>query len=103
MDQMAGGLQPIDIASLPDLAPVVDEVRRTRRPRIIRRDGEDVAVLAPPRRAGGRPRGRVLKADDPLFGLAGKARSSGPGDVSANKHRYLEEAYRAEVTPDPAP
>ncbi|MGD9892089.1 MAG: DUF433 domain-containing protein [Dehalococcoidia bacterium] len=35
---------------------------------------------------------RVLSADDPMFDLVGIGHSDGPGDVSANKHRYLAEA-----------
>src|ERR1700730_1815404 len=40
-----------------------------------------------------RGRGKPITADDPLFRLIGIGRSEGAGDVSANKHKYLAEAY----------
>lgn len=39
--------QPLDISALPDLARLVDEVRATGTPRLLRRGNEDVAVLMP--------------------------------------------------------
>lgn len=96
----------IDITTIPELVDLVDEVRRTRQPRILRRGKEDVALLTPlpaaaaPKRR--RARDRVLTADDPMFDLIGIGSSGGAGDVSANKHRYLAEAYRAKTTRDPA-
>lgn len=69
--------------------------------RIVHDDG-DRAVLTPASPTARRRR-RVLRADDPLFDLVGIGRSGGPGDVSANKHRYLAEAARARTTPEPTP
>ena|SRR5437762_11961845 len=40
-----------------------------------------------------RRHGKPIAADDPLSRLIGIGRSDGPGDISANKHRYLAEAY----------
>ena len=93
---MASELNPIDIRTIPELDRLVEEGRVTGKHRRLLRDHEDVAVLSPtapvrPRRA----RGRVLTEDDPLFDLIGIGHSGGPGDVSANKHRYLAEAYWA--------
>lgn len=95
---MAQELAPIDITNTPDLVRLVEEVQTTRRPRRLRRGDEDVALLmplapAPPKR---RTRGQVLTEQDPVFGLIGIGHSGGSGDVSANKHHYLAEAYRAE-------
>ena len=44
---VAGEPKPIDISDLPDLLRIVEEVRRSRRPRVLRRESEDVAVLVP--------------------------------------------------------
>ena len=44
---MASELSPIDIARIPELAQLVDEVAATGKRRRIVRDGQDVAVLAP--------------------------------------------------------
>jgi hypothetical protein len=44
---MASEARTIELADVGDLGTLVDEVRRSRRPRILQRDGEDVAVLIP--------------------------------------------------------
>jgi hypothetical protein len=90
---------PINLADIPALASVVEEVRRTRRPRLIRRNGEDVALLTPVPPKRRRKRGRVLTENDPLFDLIGIGASRGVGDVAANKYRYLARAVWAESHP----
>jgi len=37
----------IDISNVPELLSIVEEVRTTKEPHILRRDSEDVAVLMP--------------------------------------------------------
>ena len=44
---MVAEQEPIDISTMPELARLADEVRRTRRPRVLRRGNVDVAVLVP--------------------------------------------------------
>ncbi len=39
--------QPINITNVPELARLVDEVRATHRPRMLRRADKDVAILVP--------------------------------------------------------
>jgi hypothetical protein len=52
----------IELAEVEDLAALVDEVRQSRQPRILRQDGEDVAVLAPAGGSGGTTRrARLLR------------------------------------------
>lgn len=80
---------PIDLADIPALGPVVEEVRRTGRPRLIRRDGEDVALLSPAPPRGKRGRGRVLTEADPLFDLIGIGDSGIPGGLSGKKKEAL--------------
>ena len=43
---------PVDIGTgnVPDLADLAEEVRRTNRPRVLRRAGEDIAIIAPMKR-----------------------------------------------------
>ena len=52
---MASNAPGIEVAEISALAGLVDEVRRSRRPRILRRDGEDVALLIPAPSHGARP------------------------------------------------
>ena len=54
---------PIDITNLPELVRLAEDVRDTRKPRILRREHEILAVLAPmPLPARPRPRTRSTRA-----------------------------------------
>lgn len=89
-------LQPIDISNQPDLVRLAEEVRSTRRPRLLRRKGEDLAVLAPAQlRQQRTPRGKLFTEDDALFRLIGIADGPDDGvtDVSENVDKYLADAY----------
>jgi len=44
---MAQQPTPVDVSDLPDLLRLAEEVRATRRPRVLRRGDEDLAVLMP--------------------------------------------------------
>jgi hypothetical protein len=44
---MVRNLKPIDVSQLPDVLRIAEEVRRTRQPRLLRRDSEDVALVVP--------------------------------------------------------
>lgn len=92
---MATVVKPIDIGDSPDLLRLVEDIRASNSPRVLRRDNEDVAIIRPLKRAASTrlPRGRSAGADDPLWQLVGAGASEGPGDVSTQKHRYLAEAY----------
>ena len=49
---MVKDFTPIDISDLPDLVRLAEGVRTSKTPRLLRRDGEDLALLMPlaPRR-----------------------------------------------------
>ena len=90
---MAKELKHIDISSIPELLKLVQEVRQTNEPSILREESEDVAMLTPLKPVTKRGvRGKPTTADDPLWKLVGIGHS-GKGDVSENKHKYLTEAY----------
>jgi len=38
---------PIDISNMPELLCIVDDVRASKQPRMLRRDSEDVALVVP--------------------------------------------------------
>lgn len=84
----------IDITHRPEVLQIVHEAQLVNEPVVLRQDSKDVAILRPVNRAprGRRPRGKPFSKDDPLWNLAGIGRS-GLGDVSANKYKYLAEAY----------
>jgi hypothetical protein len=56
---MASELEPIDISDTPELIRLAEEVRATREPRVLRRAGEDLAVLTPVNPASTRRAGRA--------------------------------------------
>lgn len=96
---MVKELTSIDISQMPDMVRVAEEVQATGQPRLLRRDGQDVALVTPiearpfpsaPRRRRGR-----LTRHDALFDLIGLAAGPDDGvtDVSENKYQYLAEAY----------
>ena len=89
---MASELAPVDIHRIPDLAPLVEEVRATGKSRRIMRDDEEIARLVPVNR--GRRRGRRTGAADPLWNLVGMVTTyDGPADVSEHVDRYLAESH----------
>lgn len=95
---MARELRRIDISDVPELLKIAEDVHATGEPCVLRRDSEDLAVLMPAKRRAPRvPRGKPTTADDPLWNIVGIGSSQGPTDVSANKHKYLAEAYAAEA------
>jgi hypothetical protein len=90
---MAKELKRIDISSIPELLSIAHEVQSTNEPRILRQDNEDVALLTPIQPGSKRgAKGKPVTKDDPLWKLVGIGHS-GRGDISANKHKYLAEAY----------
>ena len=86
-------LQRIDISGIPELLSIAQEVRQTNEPAILQQKREELAMLTPIKPVvKRRVRGKPTNADDPLWNLVGIGHS-GKGDVSANKHKYLAEAY----------
>ena len=85
----------LNTGDVPDLAQVAEEVHRTKQPRSIRRADEELAVVVPAaKQSRGTRKARPVTEDDPLFRAIGIGHS-GRGDISANKHAYLAEAYAA--------
>jgi hypothetical protein len=44
---MSRHLTPIDISNIPDLVRIVEEIKHTKEPRILKQDSEPVAMLMP--------------------------------------------------------
>ncbi len=94
---MVSELKPIDIGRSLELQRLVDEVRQANQTHHLQENGQDVALLVPVDEMstgiGLHPRGKPTRAGDPLWNIVGIGASSGPTEVSANKHAYLAEAY----------
>ena len=87
-------LKPVNIAQIPELLRLAEEVHKSRRPRVLRRDHEDLAVLIPAPPARRSPsKARPVTEDDPLFRLIGIGETNVPGGLSEKKHEYLARAY----------
>lgn len=92
---MARKPKTIDISNQPEIMRLVEEVRATHEPRLLRRDSEDVAVLTPVTSRKRAPsKAAPVTRDDALFRLIGIGESKVPGGVSGKKHEYLAKAYR---------
>lgn len=89
-----------DVSHVPELPHLAKEVKESKRLKSLRVGDEEVSILMPPR-ANARPktsaptrRRQYLREDDASWHLVGMSSADdGPIDISANKHRYLAEAY----------
>lgn len=69
---MAKELKPVDVATVPGLLSIVEEVRASGVARLIKRDGEDLAILAPVKPPKARaPRGKTKADYEALLAAAG--------------------------------
>ena len=83
----------IDISQMPELLTLAHEVRSTNEPPVLQQDSEDLALLSPVRpKKRSQTKAQPVTSEDALFRLIGIGHS-GKGDISANKHQYLAEAY----------
>jgi hypothetical protein len=111
---MARELKPIDISNTPELLRLAEEVQRTQEPRVLVREDEELAVLVPvestvapakPSRSRSRRTKGSANPNDWLLRLVDIAAETPPADrptdVSANKHKYLAEAYYAKTHKSP--
>ncbi len=57
---MSRQIIPIDASNLPDLLKVVEEVNMTKTPRLIKRNGENLALLMPTGQKTAHPQKRTI-------------------------------------------
>jgi hypothetical protein len=70
---MAEKYEPIDISNVPELVRIVEDVRLSRQPCVLRRDSEDVAVVVPVPTKGRRARRKAVDYEA-VLGTAGSWR-----------------------------
>lgn len=90
---MASEYARIDISNVPDLLKLAEDVNRTRRPRILRRANEDIAVLMPVHHAARRSTKHTPSAEDIA---AFEAAAGGWKDVDVD--RFLADNARSRQT-----
>ncbi|MGH2561455.1 MAG: hypothetical protein ACRDJH_20515 [Thermomicrobiales bacterium] len=86
---MASESNVIDIDKPVDLGDVVDDVRATNEPRILRRNGENVAVVTPIGPAVDHSPGRVKTPED----YEAFRRSAGGWKGLIDANTFVEEVY----------
>jgi hypothetical protein len=90
---MASEYARIDISNVPDMLKLAEDVNRTRRPRILRRANEDIAVLMPMQHMTRRPTKHAPSAEDIA---AFEAAAGGWKDVDVD--RFLADNARSRQT-----
>ena len=77
--------------SVSNAAAIFEEIARDGGDVLVEREGKLYCVSAKktlkPRKSG------ILTQQDTIFNIIGMAKAEGPTDVSANKHKYLADAY----------
>jgi hypothetical protein len=86
----------IDISNSPDLTRIAEEVRATKKPKVLRRGDDEVAVISPVKPKRNRKLGKPLAPSDSLFAIIGKAKIADADEVVDNPDKYLADAYSAE-------
>lgn len=87
---MARERNAIDIDSVPELVRLAEEVRATGEPRLLRRDGQDLAMIAPIERKGKqRSRREKTEADYEAF------RSAAGSWKDVDTDKLLEDIYES--------
>ena len=105
---MARELEPIDVTDAPELLRLAEGVRRSNTPRLLRRDGEDIAVVVPiAARPPGRTKSRIQaqagqSVAEATFGAVTPRRR--PEDFRALRREFEESAGEgaAKETPSTA-
>jgi hypothetical protein len=90
---MAKRVEEIDVTDLDEVAAIAEEVQRTGEPKLLRKSGQDLALITPiPTRR--RRKTGIITESDPLFSLIGIGQSDVPGGFSSRKYDALREHHR---------
>ena len=96
---MASEYPSVDISNTPELLKLAEDVRKTNRPRVLRRADEDIAVIAPVKKTTKRsPFQKKSKADIDAF----LASAGGWKDVDTDRLKAdIYESRRLSTKPRP--
>ena len=86
---MAKAVKHIDVSNIPELLRIAEEVHATNEPRVLRRDNEDIALLAPLKPVS---KPMIKRAKGTAAYKAFRAAAGGWKDVDTD--RLVEEIYR---------
>lgn len=88
-----------ELQEVPDWRQLIEEVRVSKQPAIIRADAEDIVELRPTSSgpaAARLPKGKATSPTDPIWKLDGIGRS-GRRDISGNHDHYLAQWERSQA------
>ena len=90
---MAREMVPLDVTNTPEVLRLAEDVARTGVPRVLRRNGDDLAVVRPAARSRPKRSGRSSPNAwlEGLIGI-GESESDGADDAPANIHLYVAKA-----------
>jgi hypothetical protein len=83
-------MKAVDISDTPELVRLAEEVRASGEPRVLRHDGQDVAVLTPIGARKHRPRRLNRAADDAVF-----LSSAGGWKDNVDVGKFLADNYQS--------
>jgi len=86
---MAEQPKSIDISDVPDILRLAEEVRRAGEPRVLRRDGEDLAMVVP------MPHPRKTRLKKPTAEDYAAFRSAVGSWADIDTDKLIEDIYRA--------
>ncbi len=86
---MAEQPKSIDISDVPDILRLAEEVRRAGEPRVLRRDGEDLAMVVP------MPRPTKTRLKKPTAADYAAFRSAAGSWADIDTDTLIEDIYRA--------
>lgn len=95
---MAKQLQQTDIADVPELIRLANEVVASRSARLLTSGDRPLALLTP---AGARPRtrrARPTREPDSILNIIGIGASAEPTDIGSNKQQHVAEAYESDLS-----
>jgi hypothetical protein len=90
---MARKIEEIDVTDLGEVSSLAEDVQRTGEPKLLRKNGVDIAIITPVPARGRRKTG-IITESDPLFSLVGIGRSDEPGGYSSRKYDALRGHHR---------
>lgn len=86
---MAAEPKRVSIDSSADISALAEEVRSTREVKILQRNNEDVALIAPIAIDDG----EGMSMNDPLWNIVGIDSSGERSDVAGDKYKHFDDVY----------
>jgi hypothetical protein len=87
----------IDVRGIPGLLHLAEEVQRSRRPRLLKRGQEELAIIQPTSARRPARRSGIITREDPIYQLIGTGESNVPGGISGDKYAHFPNAFNPQA------